>query len=88
MSLNDHDFQESIGGYIECKCGWPTKEQWEAGENPAVHVVAEALEEAATAMRAAWEGNWNLRDPQDPEVAYSVDRWLEVRAARLREGQQ
>lgn len=50
-------------------------------------VKAEALREAARAMRAAWEGSWNLRDPRDPEAAYSVDRWLEVSAARIEKGE-
>ena len=33
----------------------------------------------ATAMRACKRpGHWNLDDPNDPEVAYSPDVWLEV----------
>lgn len=34
-----HDFVETAGGYIGCRCGWPTREQWEAGEPPALHVL-------------------------------------------------
>ena len=44
---------------------------------------AEVLREAVTDMRRDWPGHWNLPDPHDPEVSYSVDRWLEVRAARI-----
>ena len=47
---------------------------------------AEALREAVRDARATWEGNWNLRDPRDPDVAYSVDRWLEIRADRIEKG--
>lgn len=47
---------------------------------------AEALREAVRDARAAWEGSWNLRDPRDPDVAYSIDRWLEVRADRIEKG--
>lgn len=46
-----------------------------------------ALREAVADMRRAREGSWNLRDPRNPEVAYSVDVWLEVRANRLADGQ-
>lgn len=46
-------------------------------------VRARALRDAVRDMRAARRGNWNLPDPLDPEVAYSVDRWLEVRADRI-----
>src|SRR5690606_22282699 len=38
-------------------------------------VKVETLREAVADMRRAWEGSWNLRDPRDPEVAYSVDVW-------------
>ena len=48
---------------------------------------AEALRDAARDMRAAWCGSWNLHDPLDPEVAYSVDVWLEVRANRIEKGE-
>lgn len=51
-------------------------------------IKAETLREAAVDMRSAWEGSWNLRDPKNPESAYSVDRWLEVRADRLAGGEQ
>src|SRR5690606_20259322 len=47
---------------------------------------AEALRDAVRDMRAAWRGSWNLHDPLDPEVAYSVDVWLEVRANRIEKG--
>ena len=46
-------------------------------------VAVKTLREAVFALRRAFEGSWNLRDPHDPEVSYSVDRWLEVRADRL-----
>lgn len=47
---------------------------------------AEALREAVVDMRRAWEGSWNLRDPRDPEVFYSVDVWLDRRADRIEKG--
>ena len=47
---------------------------------------AEALRDAVRDMRAARNGSWNLPDPLDPEVAYSVDVWLEVRANRIAKG--
>lgn len=49
-------------------------------------VRARALRDAVRDMRAARRGNWNLPDPLDPEVAYSVDVWLEVRANRIEKG--
>ena len=52
------------------------KAKWQAG----------ALREAVVDMRRAWEGSWNLRDPRDPEVAYSVDVWLDRRADRIEKG--
>lgn len=55
--------------------------------SPAIRQIkAEALREAVADMRRAREGSWNLRDPRDPEVAYSVDVWLEVRADRIAAG--
>src|SRR5690606_40312794 len=47
---------------------------------------AEALRDAVRDMRTARNGSWNLPDPLDPEVAYSVDVWLEVRANRIAKG--
>lgn len=55
----------------------------EAADDLRAEGAARALREAAADMRCAWEGTWNLRDPLDPETAYSPDRWLEVRADRL-----
>ena len=49
-------------------------------------VAARALRAAVGDMRARWEGHWNLRDPRDPEVSYSVDVWLEVRADHIEAG--
>ena len=46
-------------------------------------VAVKTLREAVFALRRAFEGSWNLRDPYDPAVFYSVDRWLEVRADRF-----
>ena len=42
--LNRHEFDEATGGYIQCMCGWPTREQWEAEESPVTHVIAELCE--------------------------------------------
>ena len=42
--LDRHNFGEAVGGYTDCMCGWPTREQWEAGENPVSHVIAELCE--------------------------------------------
>lgn len=41
-----HGLMEATGGYIECTCGWPTREQWEAGEHAAVHIATDALAKA------------------------------------------
>lgn len=84
MSLDDHDFMEAAGGYIECECGWPTREQWEAGENPAAHVVAEALEEAAE--RADSIGHHWSGGPAHAFFGLASD--YRAMVARLREGQQ
>ena len=48
-------------------------------------VKAEALREAAVAMRAHKDpGHWNLRDERDPaNASQSPDAWLEVRADRI-----
>ena len=43
--LDEHEPGESAGGFIECSCGWPTREQFEAGEHFVVHVLR-ALEAA------------------------------------------
>ncbi len=48
-----------------------------------LRVAVKTLREAVFALRRAFEGSWNLRDPHDPEVSYSVDKWLEMRADRL-----
>lgn len=34
-----HEFYEATGGYTACTCGWPSREQWEAGEPCALHVL-------------------------------------------------
>lgn len=39
-----HRLIEAQGGYIECFCGWPTREQYDSGEHPVEHIV-EALKE-------------------------------------------
>src|SRR5690606_1311959 len=50
-------------------------------------VKAEALREAADAMRQAKEpGHWNLRDPFYAGITLSPDEWLERRAVRLAMG--
>ena len=62
----------------------PLSDRWLAAEK--AKWQAEALRDAARDMRTAWRGSWNLPDPLDPEVAYSVDVWLEVRANRIVKG--
>lgn len=42
--LKRHVFGEATGGYIECLCGWPTREQYDAGEHEVLHVIAELCE--------------------------------------------
>lgn len=37
--LDRHEPGEAAGGFIECSCGWPTRDQFEAGERFTVHVV-------------------------------------------------
>lgn len=37
--LEDHVFMEAVGGYIECGCGWPTRQQYLDGEHESVHVI-------------------------------------------------
>ncbi len=49
-------------------------EQWLIGER------AEALRDTAALVRMHWSGLTSLPDINDPEVAYSFDRWLEVLA--------
>lgn len=47
-------------------------------------IKAEALREAADAMRLAKEpGHWNLRDPLYADITLSPDEWMERRAFRL-----
>ena len=50
-------------------------------------VAARALREAAFAVRHSWDGSWNLRDPEDPEVFHSVDRWIERLADLIERGE-
>lgn len=59
-------------------------DRWQAAHD--AQVAARALREVAFAVRHAWGGSWNLPDPEDPEVFYSVDRWIEVRADRIERG--
>jgi hypothetical protein len=56
-------------------------DRWLAADRKAQR--AEALREAVMDMRKVWPGHWNLPDPRDPTISYSVDRWLEVRAERI-----
>lgn len=55
--LSQHVPEEAIGGYIECSCGWPTREQFEAGEHFAVHVI-EALVAGATTRLEGYKHAW------------------------------
>lgn len=45
MMMREHEPMEATGGYIECSCGWPSKEQWDAGEPYARHVMLEARQD-------------------------------------------
>lgn len=45
--LDNHVLGVVVGGYIECSCGWPNREQWEADEHPVVHIIAEHDREVA-----------------------------------------
>ena len=38
-----HEPNEATGGYIECSCGWPNKEQFYAHEPYIRHVIYEAV---------------------------------------------
>lgn len=60
-----HDFFEATGGYTACSCGWPTREQWEAGEPPALHVLL-----AACSIHPA---AWDAPDPDDPPATRDED---------------
>lgn len=52
-------------------------DRWLAGER------ARVLREAAEFARQNWTRTTNLPDLDDPEVAYSFDRWLDVLADRM-----
>lgn len=41
--LEGHLLGEAMGGYIDCSCGWPTKEQYQDGEHPALHLFLAAF---------------------------------------------
>ncbi len=58
-----------------------------AAQPTAAQVKAEAVREAVKAIRGAWDDSWNLRDPEDPETAYSVDVWLSKYADRIERGE-
>ncbi len=79
--------QGFIAGYLAHAAQQPSREELaEFLADLAAHdreVKAEALREAVFEMRRLRQGHWNLPDPRDPDVAYSVDRWLEVRADRI-----
>lgn len=42
--LDQHVFGEAVGGYVECSCGWPSHEEWNADEHEVVHVIRELRE--------------------------------------------
>ena len=67
----------------QMKDGIERAESWLAAHDR--EVKAEALREAAVAMRAHKDpGHWNLRDERDPaNASQSPDAWLEVRAGRI-----
>lgn len=46
-------------------------------------IKVEALRDHARLARNCWSANKNLRDPSDPDVSYSFDRWLEVCADEI-----
>ncbi len=58
-----------------------------ADQPTVAQVKAEAVREAVKAIRGAWDDSWNLRDPEDPETAYSVDVWLSKYADRIERGE-
>lgn len=37
--LAQHEFMEAVGGYTECSCGWPSKEEYDAGGHEMEHVL-------------------------------------------------
>lgn len=37
--LRQHEPMEAVGGYIECSCGWPSRQQYDKGEHFAVHII-------------------------------------------------
>lgn len=60
---------------------------WIVPEDIAAHdarIASDALKQAAQDMRSAKRlyDSWNLTDPENPEISYSPDRWLEVYADR------
>lgn len=46
-----HIFGEATGGYVECMCGYPTREQYDSGEAEIVHILRavrpDAIEDAS-----------------------------------------
>lgn len=71
------------GGHAE---GLREVDRWLAAHDR--EVAARALRKAVGGIRDYKEpGHWNLRDTADPEVSYSVDVWLEVRASRIERGE-
>lgn len=81
---NDTPTTEQVRLAATSDCDWLDRsafDRWLVARDRLVR--ARALRDAVRDMRAARRGNWNLPDPLDPEVAYSVDRWLEVRADRI-----
>ena len=49
----EHEPFEAVGGYIECTCGWPTREQYAAGERYADHILAGLIAELRVIHQAA-----------------------------------
>lgn len=34
-----HNLAEAVGGYIECSCGWPSRQQYDSSEHEVLHII-------------------------------------------------
>lgn len=61
----EHSLGEAIGGYMECSCGWPSREQWEAGESEAVHLARATWRTVLAPIREIHTRRVNQRGDSD-----------------------